>query len=417
LRGLGVVVDLEFCTSPRIVFGRGALARAAELVAPLGRRVLVVRGGGHLDREGAFPALARALTGAGMQLHQATVHGEPDVPGVEALLAEARGARVDVVVGMGGGSVLDAAKAVAGLLAQEGSLLDHLEVVGRGLPLVAPVAPLVAIPTTAGTGSEVTRNAVILHRGQGFKASIRSVALVPRVALVDPALTDTVPPEVTAATGLDALCQVVEPYVSVRAQPLTDAWALTGMGLAARALARAFRDGSDHQARDDMALAALLSGACLANAGLGAAHGLAAPLGASFPVPHGVACAALLPHVMEANVAALRALPDGGGGLARYARVGQALVGPETTGDEAIERGLAFVRRLVRELSVPPLSSFGVADTHVADLVARAQRASSMKGNPVVLSPDALATCLRRALEGDPAPRRNGSSSPSAREA
>jgi alcohol dehydrogenase class IV len=304
-----------------------------------------------------------------------------------------------MVIGLGGGSAIDAAKAVAGMLTHGGAALDYLEVVGAGRALERAAAPMVAIPTTAGTGSEVTRNAVLTYRPKRFKASMRSEHLMARIALVDPALTDSAPPDVTASTGLDALTQLIEPYVSKAAHPLTDGIALQGVRLAARALRRAWQDGGDQAARDDMALASLLGGICLANAGLGAVHGFAAPLGARYPVPHGCACAALLPHVMAANVAALRAEQGSSPTLARYAELGEVLTGRRGLDmQSSIDEAVRWVADLVQELGIPKLSRYGLGEQDVASLVADAKRASSMRYNPVDLSDDALASCLRNAV-------------------
>lgn len=389
--------SFEWVTAPRILFGRGQLERLGDIVASLGQMVLLVRGGQHLESTGVIARLVTSLAGRPYIMQH--VSSEPRVGVIDAMVLQAREAGCDVVVGVGGGAVLDAAKAVAGLLTHEGSALDYLEVVGAGRPITRPAAPLIAIPTTAGTGSEVTRNAVLTYEPKHFKASMRSVHLVPRVALVDPSLTDTVPPAVTAATGLDALTQLIEPYVCSRAQPITDALAVRGIELAARALVRAYENGRDTAARDDMALASLLGGMCLANAGLGAVHGFAAPLGASFPIPHGVACAALLPHVMAANVAALRMQKQRAPVLARYAHVGRLLTQQSIADDDAaIDAGIERTRQLVTGLGIPKLASFGVESAHVSEIVQRAKRASSMRANPVLLTDEQLAHCLQAAM-------------------
>ncbi|MBW2260722.1 MAG: iron-containing alcohol dehydrogenase [Deltaproteobacteria bacterium] len=386
------MAGLTFRSAGEIVFGRGTLERIGGIAAGLGSRAMVVRGGRHLDASRNIARLEALLGDTGVEAIFFTVRGEPDVEVVDGAAEAARGARCDLVIGIGGGSALDAAKAVAGLLTSGGSALDYMEVVGRGRTIDRPAAPLVAVPTTAGTGTEVTKNAVITSREKSFKASMRSPHLVPAVALVDPALTDFMPRRVTAATGLDALTQLVEAYVTRKANPLTDALALQGITLASRSLVRACDNGDDHEARDDMALAALLSGLCLANAGLGAVHGFAAPLGAAFPVPHGVACAALLPHVMEANVAALRREDAGGPALARYDRVAVALGAGDADG------AVALARELVQKLEIPPLSRYGIGEGDVAVLVERARQASSMKGNPVALGDKVLADVLRRGI-------------------
>jgi alcohol dehydrogenase class IV len=303
------------------------------------------------------------------------------------------------VLGVGGGSAIDAAKAVAGLLTNGGGPLDYMEVIGKGQKLTRPAAPWIAVPTTAGTGAEVTRNAVIGSPPQRFKASLRSPHLLASVALVDAELGLDVRPDVTARSGMDALCQLIESYTSNRAQPITDALAIKGISLAAPALPRVYADGHDVEARQDMALAALLSGMTLANAGLGAVHGFAAPMGANLPVPHGTVCAALLPHVMRANVDALRSQSSVHPYLKRYAGVGGALCGKrDLSDDEAIERGIRVTAELAERLRIPRLSDFGLNRDNVTELVRLAGKASSMRYNPVVLSEDALTGILEKAM-------------------
>ena len=307
----------------------------------------------------------------------------------------------DVVIGLGGGSAIDVAKAVAGLLTNGGGPLDYMEVIGAGRPLTRPAAPWIAVPTTAGTGAEVTRNAVLGCPEKRFKASLRSPHLLARLALVDAELSVTQPRQVTAASGMDALCQLIESYTSNRAQPITDGLALQGLALAARALPRVWADGHDLAARQDMALAALLSGLTLANAGLGAVHGLAAPLGANLPVPHGTACAAMLPHVMEANVAALRAQSPQHAWLERYATIGRTLTGrAELSTAAACEAGIEFTRSLARQLAIPPLRQYGLTPERIPELAALGRQASSMRYNPVALPEATLAEVLARAAAG-----------------
>ena len=292
-----------------------------------------------------------------------------------------------------GGSALDAAKAIAALGANGGDPLDYLEVIGRGRPLERPSLPLIAVPTTAGTGSEVTRNAVLASPEHAIKASLRSPLMLPRVALVDPDLLAELPPQVIAASGLDALSQLIEPFVSIRANPFTDGLAREGIHRSARALRPAFEAARARQPlaaadREGLALASLFGGLCLANAGLGAVHGFAAPIGGMFPAPHGAVCAALLPHVLRVNVAALRARAPDSPALARYREVA-ALV----TGDAAasVEDGIAWVGALCGALAVPGLGRYGMTAAHVPELVGKARTASSMRGNPVVLTDEELA--------------------------
>ncbi len=277
----------------------------------------------------------------------------------------------DMVIGLGGGSAIDCAKAVAGLLTNGGAALDYMEVIGKGQKITKPAAPWFAIPTTAGTGAEATRNAVIGCPEKQFKASIRSELLLPRVAVVDAELGVDVPPGVTASSGMDALCQLIESYTSTGANPMTDALAVKGIELAAGSLARAYRDGHDLEAREAMAMAALLSGICLANAGLGAVHGFAAPLGANFPAPHGTVCAALLPHVIAANLREGRGQPEL---LARYARIGR-LMANDARMDEAaaIDACHQVTAALARELRIPPLGQFGLKEDNIPRLVGLAQ--------------------------------------------
>jgi len=391
----------EFFSAPRIVFGRGQIARLAELAAPLGRAALIVHG----IPEETLARLTAQLSSAGIRAVPLQQVGEPTVADIDRALNTARANACDMALGIGGGSAIDAAKAAAGLLANGGTALDYMEVVGKGQKITKPAAPWIAIPCTAGTGAEVTRNAVIGYKGGGdgvknFKASLRSEHLLPRIALIDPELGVTVPPEVTASSGMDALCQCIEAYTSSGANPMTDALALEGVQRAARALRRAYADGRDLDAREDMALAALLSGIALTNAGLGAVHGFAAPLGASFPVPHGTVCAALLPHVIAANVRALRAANHAT--LARYATIGRVMVNKEAgnpmSDDEAISAAITFTQALARDLRIPGLAQFGLTPAAIPAQVELAQKSSSMRYNPIPLPRDVLQHILTAAL-------------------
>ena len=388
----------DFFSAPRIVFGRGQIARLAELAAPLGRTALIVHG----IPEETLARLAAQLASAGIRAVPLIQVGEPTVADIDRALNTARANACDMALGIGGGSAIDAAKAAAGLLSNGGTALDYMEVVGKGQKITKPAAPWIAIPCTAGTGAEVTRNAVIGYKGgdKNFKASLRSEHLLPRIALVDPELGITVPPEVTASSGMDALCQCIEAYTSSGANPMTDALALEGVQRTARALRRAYADGRDLDAREDMALAALLSGIALANAGLGAVHGFAAPLGASFPIPHGTVCAALLPHVMAANVHALRAANHPT--LIRYATIGRVMLhkelGNNVSDDDAIHFAITFVQSLARDLRIPGLAQFGLTPPAIPAQVELAQKSSSMRYNPIPLPRDVLQNILTAAL-------------------
>jgi alcohol dehydrogenase class IV len=381
----------EFATAGRIVFGSGRARESGALAAELGKRVFLVTGasGRHADW------LKTSLAEYGVATVTFRVSGEPTTEFVRVGTQQAREAGCDCVIGLGGGSSIDAAKAIAALLANGGDPLDYLEVVGRGMPLVRPAAPWMAIPTTAGTGAEVTRNAVLASPEHGVKASLRSPTMLPRVALIDPELTHSMPPETTASTGLDALTQLIEPYVSSRANPMTDGLCREGMGRAARSLRRAYAQGDDVAAREDMALASLFGGLALANAGLGAAHGFAGPVGGAFDAPHGALCAAFLPHVMLVNVHALQERQPEHPSLRRYREVAEIVTGKR--GAEAAD-GVQWVERLCGDLSVPTLATYGIRPDDFPALVQKAAAASSMKANPIALTPEEMTEILERAL-------------------
>jgi alcohol dehydrogenase class IV len=381
----------EFATAARILFGPGTLREVAPTTAGFGRRVLVVIGR-SLERA---EALLDHLESLNILFFTFIVSGEPTLDTVLSGVKKAHEEDCKVVIGFGGGSVIDAAKAIAALLTNHGDLLDYLEVIGKGQPLTRAPAPFIAIPTTAGTGAEVTRNAVLASPDHRVKVSLRSPLMLPQLAVIDPELTRSLPAHLTASTGLDALTQLIEPYVSNSPNPITDAFCREGMRRAAGALRRAYLDGSDMEAREDMALASLLGGLALANARLGAVHGLAGPLGGMFPAPHGMICARLLPLVMEANSQALQTRAPKTAALERVAEVARILTGKSTA---TIADGLVWLQALTTELAVPPLSRFGLNDKAIPQVVAQAQKASSMKGNPIELTEDELADILRRAL-------------------
>ena len=384
--------SLEFYTAGRIRFGNDSVDELADLVPEMGRRALLVTGA-RFARESGLLARLRASFPVGAV---AECGREPHVEDVDRAVAAAQEAGCDVVVAVGGGAVLDCGKAAAGMMTNPGGLADYLEGVGSGREITEPAAPMIAVPTTAGTGSEVTKNAVIT--GPGYKKSVRSPLLIPRIAVVDPRLTYSMPPEGTAACGMDALAQLIEPYLSRNAEPLTDAFALTGIRAAARGLEAAWEDPLDEEARENMALASLLGGICLANAGLGAVHGFAAPLGALFPIPHGIACAAMLVPVIEGNLEAARGTAVEDRVWSRFARVAVALTG-RAASDRllTVEAGLDFLRELTRRLRLPRLGAFGVGEAEVEAVVAGA-RGSSMRYNPVDLADAELADILRSAL-------------------
>ena len=384
-------MNFEFTAPQRVIFGPGSFRQVGALAAGFGRRALAVTG---RDAGRAAPLLAQ-LREHGVKAEVFPVDGEPTTDLVSLGTAQAVRFAADLIVAYGGGSPLDAAKAIAALATNGGEPLDYMEVVGRGQPLARPSLSLIAIPTTAGTGSEVTRNAVLTSPGHGVKASMRSISMVPRIAVVDPELTYGLPPSVTASTGLDALTQLVEPFTCNRTNPLVDALCRDGIARVARSLRRAWADGRDAAAREDMALASLFGGFALANAGLGAVHGFSGVIGGMFRAPHGAVCAALLPHVMAMNRRALRERAPDSPLAVRYEEVARLLTGhPAATVDE----GVAWVSQLARDLEVPSLAACGVKTEHVPLIAERAAVASGTKANPIELTHAELAEILERAL-------------------
>jgi alcohol dehydrogenase class IV len=384
-------MKFEFATATRIIFGAGTLREVGAAAREFGRRALVVTGR-HPQRA---EKLLASLSANGIGAATFSVTGEPELSTVDQGTALAKNEKCDLVIGMGGGSVIDAAKAIAAMMTNAGALLDYLEIIGRGRALAQSSAPFIAIPTTAGTGSEVTRNAVLSSPEHKLKVSLRSPLMLAKLAIVDPELTYDLPAALTASTGLDALTQLIEPFVCLRANPMTDGLCVEGIRRAARSLPIAFADGKNKSAREDMAVASLFGGLVLANAGLGAVHGFAGPIGGRFPAPHGAVCAALLPRVMAANLHALRLRASHHEALRHYDEVGRLLTGNSSaTADD----GVKWIRQLTGDLQIRPLGAYGIREEHIADLVAKAANASSMKANPIPLTPEELADILRQAL-------------------
>ncbi|MFT4148681.1 MAG: iron-containing alcohol dehydrogenase [Paracoccaceae bacterium] len=373
-----------FSLPARVIFGRGEADKAPALVAAFGRRVLIVHG----RTPARAGALIRGLAALGISTATLPCAAEPTLPLLEEGLREARPFRPDAVVALGGGSVIDMGKALAALIPAPGPPMDHLEVVGRGLPLAAAPLPFVALPTTAGTGAEATRNAVIGLPDHGRKVSIRDERMLPRLAIVDPALTDGCPREVTLASGLDALAQVIEPYVSSRATPFTDAISRPAIGPGLRALVRLMTD-EDAAARDTLAWVSLSGGIALANGGLGAVHGLAGVIGGLCPAAHGAICGALLGPVIACN----RARAEGAAAL-RLAEVCDEI--GAVLGCSAHEAPMAL-GSWVRSAGLPGLVAQGLPVPLFRQAAEAALSSSSMKGNPVQLDIDTLEEILRQA--------------------
>ncbi len=380
----------EFATSNRILFGPGTLSEVPALAAALGQRAFLFTN--SMER---CASLKEGLLALGLSVEVFLVKKEPDLDSVLLATRNMQEFNCQFVIGFGGGSALDTGKAAAALMTNPGDPLDHLEVVGTGRPLQNPSAAFIAIPTTAGTGSEVTRNAVITLPEKRLKVSLRSPFMLPRFAVVDPQLTYSLPPSVTAMTGMDALTQLIEPFVCITPTPLTDAICRDGIVRAARSLRKAFENGQDANAREDMALASLFGGMALANARLGAVHGLANPVGGFSHAPHGAVCARLLPLVMQANLKVLRTRLPASPAIARYTEVARLLTGDETASAEA---GAEWVLELCSTLDIRPLKEYELNPDDLGAVVEQSQKANSMKGNPVNLSDAELFSILQSAI-------------------
>ncbi|MDD5390485.1 MAG: iron-containing alcohol dehydrogenase [Gallionellaceae bacterium] len=384
---------------PRIEFGAGCIASIPGLVACYGSKLLIVTGSSSFVGCGAWATLSQELTRRGLSWRLVHVTGEPSPGLVDDTVRNLRGSHFDCVLGIGGGSALDAAKAIAGLLRPGNSVLDHLEGVGPELLYQGPTTPFIAVPTTAGTGSEATKNAVLSVRGpDGFKKSFRGDKLVAEYAVIDPDLLATCPPAVLAANGMDAFTQLLESYVSSKANPFTDALALSGMAAVRDSLLPWYEVSGDLAAhRANMAYAALLSGITLAQVGLGSVHGLASPLGAFFPIPHGVVCGTLVAEATRVNLVALREREPRHPALTRYAEVGRLMTGSTLTDTNAHTALVELLGNWTRRLELPRLGAYGVTEADVARIVANS-RGSSMKTNPIVLTDEEIASLVRARL-------------------
>ena len=385
---------------PRIVFGDGVISRVPALAGEFGSHALLLTGAKSFVQSPHWAALTNGLITAGISFEHATVDGEPSPELADELAARFRKNNIEVVIGVGGGSVLDAAKAVAGLLRIENSVMDYLEGVGPELPYQGPEVPFIAVPTTAGTGSEATKNAVLSRHGpDGFKKSFRHEKLVPRYAVVDPELLAGCPKHLIAANGMDAFTQLLESYVSTRANPITNALALSGMRAVRDSLIGWHNDEGDVAAhRANMAYGALLSGITLAQVGLGSVHGLAAPLGAFFPIPHGVVCGTLVAECTRANLRALQARDHGSHVIWRYAHVGKVMVNNmKLSEQDGLDTLVEVLEDWTQSLKLPLLSSYGMAESDIPRVVANC-RGSSMKTNPIALTDDEVGVILLNRL-------------------
>jgi len=384
-------MTFDFATAGRILFGPGRVGEVGNLASDLGNRALLVTGA-SVERAAPLEAI---LHEAGLETHLYTVDREPTTDTAREGRQRAIEVECDIVISFGGGSVIDAGKAISILIPNGEDPLDFLEVIGRGQPLLEPPLPFIAIPTTAGTGTEVTRNAVLASKEHKVKVSLRNASMLPRIALVDPELTHSMPPEVTASTGLDALTQLIEPFLSIRRNPMVDAFCREGLTRGAKSLLRAYQNGDDAEARFDMSLASMMGGLALANAGLGAVHGFAGPFGGMFPAPHGAICASLLPHVMRVNLSALEKKGDDGDLMARFIEVARILTGDQkATASEGVE----WLSALCMKMEIPRLGFYGLTEDDFQDLTKKASVSSSMKGNPIPLSSEEMREILELAL-------------------
>jgi alcohol dehydrogenase class IV len=383
-------MQFELATAARVVFRPGAVADLPGIAREFGTRALLVTG----RNTARAASLAAGLQHAGIELSSFAVDSEPTLQLVRNGVERA-GHGCNLVIGFGGGSTIDAGKAIAALTTNSGEPLDYLEIIGKGRSLERPPLPFIAVPTTAGTGAEVTRNAVLDSPEHGLKASLRSAFMLPKAAVIDPDLTLDLPPEITASTGLDALTQLIEAYVSKRANALADLFCLEGIRRASQSLLRVWRNGGDHQARESMSFASLLSGLALANAGLGVVHGFAAPLGAMLHAPHSALCAAVLPHGIAINIEALRQRARDHDALRKYREIARIL-----TGDEAAqpENGADWIAALCQQLSISRLRAHGLVHRQIPELVEKTEAANSTKGNPIPLTADELTEIAERAL-------------------
>ena len=381
----------EFATADWIIFGEGSARRIADSALKLGSKPLIVTG----KKQTRCKFLLDEFVEKKINFETFSVDGEPTTGVVTECLNLAKIIKTDVIIGIGGGSAIDAGKAVSALITNSGDLFDYLEVIGRGKPIKNPTIPFIAVPTTAGTGTEVTKNAVIKSDEHSVKVSLRSPFMLPDIAILDPVLTYSMPKEVTASTGLDAFTQVIEPYVSIKANMLTDAICKEGIKRISRSLLKAFNNPLDKKAREDMCIGSLFGGIALANAKLGAVHGFAGPMGGMIDAAHGVICGILLPYVIKANIKALEERKPTSEVFKKYEKVAKIV----TKKDNAKPRDLVqWTDELYEKLNMPHLSEVDLKEEQIEELIEKAKISNSMKGNPIVLTDDELKGIIKDAF-------------------
>ncbi len=381
----------EFSTAHRILFGPGVLNEIEPVIAKMGKRVFVVTGS-TISRA---KSLLSILSSQKKLFNIFCTETEPTIDSIRKAVKEARNTNCDFIIGFGGGSAIDTAKATAALLKNEGDLTDYLEIIGKGRPVINPSISWIAIPTTAGSGAEVTHNAVIISLEHRVKVSLRSKLMFPCLVLVDPELTYNLPGHITASTGLDAITQLIEPYVSNQANPITDALCKEGLQRASRSLLKAYKDGKDAKAREDMAIASLFGGLALANSKLGAVHGIAGPIGGMLKAPHGALCACLLPHVITVNIKALQERSSDNPALKRYNEIAQILTGDIKAKEED---AIAWIKNICGIFNLPGLESYGLKQKDLSSTIEKSLKANSMQGNPIKLKEQEIQEILINAL-------------------
>jgi alcohol dehydrogenase class IV len=379
----------EFLTSTRIIFGSGTSRSCGKLAAQFGRRALVVKAAGLPDE-----AISQSLAKEEISTCLFYVVHEPSIELIDHGVHQAREYQAEMVIAIGGGSAIDAAKSIAAMMTNTGDLTDYLEVVGKNKPIINRPAPVIALPTTSGTGAEVTRNAVISIPEKRFKASLRSPLLAPQIAIIDPELTYSLPTETTAHTGMDALTQVMEPFVSRKHNMMTDLFCKEGLKCGSEALLNACQNPSDPSAREKMSWCSLLGGLALSNAGLGAVHGFASPMGGMFDIPHGLICAALLASVMKTNIATLQKREPDNPASQRYQIIARILT---NNMQATCIDGVRWVENLASALRIPGLGQMGISRQSFQIIAEKAQTASSMKANPIELTKGELVEILEMA--------------------
>lgn len=386
---------------PRIIYGCGRLGEVPALASSYGNRTLLVTGKHSFYGTKRWPAFIEALEKRNIDCLHVTVSGEPSPQLVDQAVSRFFGESIAVVIGIGGGSVLDAAKAIAGLLPHGNSVMDHLEGVGRNIPYRGPSTPFIAIPTTAGTGSEATKNSVLSVQGpEGFKKSFRDECLIPEYAVIDPDLLESCPRDLIAANGMDAFTQLLESYVSLKANPFIDALAWSGMTAFKAGFFAAWegKEPDAAQGRAAMAYASLLSGIALAQVGLGSVHGLASPLGAFFPIPHGVVCGTMVAAATKINIQAMQTREPDNPALNKYAQVGRLLTGRDNINDShARDALIVLLTEWSETLQLPRLGNYGISEADFAKIVANS-RGSSMQTNPILLTDAEIETILKQRI-------------------